>query len=353
MKVALSNIKSIQPRRDHGDIAGLKASIAEVGLINPLTLDSDYNLLAGRRRFQAVTELGWTDVDCHILPVNGDQLKAFRVTLDENLKRKPLTDLEVATAIKEYDELKHKLAGQAKGGTRTDLGHSVTEVGGWSYQKTADDLGISKAAVVKATKITTAIERHPELAEVGRNEGGEAVLREVSLLEGRPRESPIPGLERSTYERIIKAMITLRKLGSTLEQVLAAEDELQKITKPILASLGDEVEAANTLPEAVKLWRKASFLAWIWGEVMCRRDWRMGISLATLEPGVKRELVKQVGIEKRDLKRIEKVASVPENIFEDYIQGAWDGDDDPPTRRELLRLSSFGKLPLQPAKESQ
>lgn len=352
MKVALSNIKGIQPRRDHGDIAGLKASIAEVGLINPLTLDSDYNLLAGRRRFQAVTELGWTDVDCHILPVNGDQLKAFRVTLDENLKRKPLTDPEVATAIKEYDELRHKLAGQAKGGTRTDLGHSVTEVGGWSYQKTADDLGISKAAVVKATKITAAIECHPELAEVGRNEGGEAVLREVSLLEGRPRESPVPGLERSPYERIVKTMVTLRKPGSSLEQVMAAEDELDEITKPILASLGDEVEATNTLPEAVKQWRKASFLSKILGEVMCRRDWRMGTLLTALEPEVKRKFVKQGGIEKRDLKRIEKVASAPEDIFEDYIQAAWDGDD-PPTRRELLRLISFGKLPLQPVKEGQ
>jgi len=76
MKVALSNIKNTQLRRDHGDIAHLKASIADVGIINPLTVDSEYNLLAGRRRFQAVSELGWMEVECHVLPVNGDQLKA-------------------------------------------------------------------------------------------------------------------------------------------------------------------------------------------------------------------------------------------------------------------------------------
>jgi len=182
MKVALSNIKTTQLRRDHGDIADLKASIADVGIINPLTVDNEYNLLAGRRRFQAVSELGWTEVECHVLPVNGDQLKAFRISIDENLKRKNLSDPEVATAIKEYDDLKRKLEGEAKGGTRTDLGHNVTEVKGWSLQKTAKDLRISKPAVVKAIKIATAIEEYPDLAALQK---GRLILRKAEDLDRR------------------------------------------------------------------------------------------------------------------------------------------------------------------------
>lgn len=182
MKIQLNLIKNTQPKRKHGNIKDLKHSIADVGLINPLTVDSDYNLLAGGRRFQAVNELGWAEVDCHILPVSGDKLKAFRIAIAENLKRKNLTDPEVAVAIKEYDELKKKLEGQG-------CGHGVTA--GWSYNKTASELGVSKPAVMKAIKIATAIEEYPELAEYQK---GAPILKEYARRE-RQKQSVQPMTE--------------------------------------------------------------------------------------------------------------------------------------------------------------
>ena len=49
-------------RRDMGEIESLAASIEDIGLLNPITVDRDGNLLAGERRLRAVKLLGWKTV---------------------------------------------------------------------------------------------------------------------------------------------------------------------------------------------------------------------------------------------------------------------------------------------------
>ena len=90
----LSDIKRNSEYLRHGtDVDTLKKSIESIGLINPLTINKENELLAGSRRFQAITELGWTEVDVHV--VDRDLLQQELISIDENLVREPLSRLEL------------------------------------------------------------------------------------------------------------------------------------------------------------------------------------------------------------------------------------------------------------------
>ena len=171
VKILLSQIKGKEPKREHGSIADLKASIADVGLINPLTIDDNGNLLAGRRRYQAISELGWKEVEVTVLPVNGDQVMAMAVAIDENKRRKDLTEVEEAIANAELEELKRKQYGEKKRGRPAVNSPKFGEL--WTQDKTAELLNVSRQKVGRDIQIASAIKEYPALAKETK---GQAVL---------------------------------------------------------------------------------------------------------------------------------------------------------------------------------
>src|SRR5262249_58958030 len=84
-------------RRDLGDIDALAASIAEVGLLQPIAVTFDGHLIAGERRLRAVRLLGWKTIPYTPIPINLDQI--VRGEFAENACRKDFT-LSEAVAIK-------------------------------------------------------------------------------------------------------------------------------------------------------------------------------------------------------------------------------------------------------------
>ncbi|MBC7185875.1 MAG: ParB/RepB/Spo0J family partition protein [Calditrichaeota bacterium] len=89
-----------QPR-EHFDaqaLEELKASIAERGLVQPITVrrfDGRYQLIAGERRLRAVRELGLPTIPAYVLDVRTDE-EMLELSIIENIHREDLNPLEVA-----------------------------------------------------------------------------------------------------------------------------------------------------------------------------------------------------------------------------------------------------------------
>lgn len=110
-KIPISSIKVGERfRQDYGtekEMADLRDNIKSKGLIQPITLDEDSNLVAGGRRLQACTDLGFTEIDAIIRKVEGE-LDAKELELFENIHRKQMTWAEIAKANYELFCLKRK-----------------------------------------------------------------------------------------------------------------------------------------------------------------------------------------------------------------------------------------------------
>ncbi len=106
--IKLTQIKlSSEYLRLNTDVESLKTSISKIGLINPLTINLDNELLAGARRYQALKDLGFEDVPVHI--VDRQALEQELISIDENLVRTPLDKLELEKCLNRGREIYEQL----------------------------------------------------------------------------------------------------------------------------------------------------------------------------------------------------------------------------------------------------
>lgn len=77
-------------RKDFGDIDSLAASIAELGLLQPIGVDSSYRLVFGERRLRACQALGWEKIPARTVHLDS----ILKGELAENEFRKDFTHSE-------------------------------------------------------------------------------------------------------------------------------------------------------------------------------------------------------------------------------------------------------------------
>ncbi|MEM9798833.1 MAG: ParB N-terminal domain-containing protein [Planctomycetota bacterium] len=93
-------------RRDT-DVEALKRSLESIGLIHPVSINSEGELLAGARRLQAARELGWEEIAVQVVDRTG--LEQELISIDENLVRKPLKGLELERCLNRGREIYEEL----------------------------------------------------------------------------------------------------------------------------------------------------------------------------------------------------------------------------------------------------
>lgn len=152
VELPIADIKiGTRARKELGDLASLRDSIARDGQLNPIIVNESYTLIAGERRLSACKELGHTTILARIMQ---------GLTADDEL----IIEMIENTARKDFEwyeeiELKQKIHALWKAQYSTVRNE-------WGYRETAEKLGCSLGTLSTDITIAEALTVFPEFKEL-------------------------------------------------------------------------------------------------------------------------------------------------------------------------------------------
>lgn len=107
MQIPIENIRvKRRIREEPEDIEPLMSSMKRYGLLNPVTVNSDNVLIAGRRRLEAARRLGWHMISANVI-ASTDRVSELEMEIEENTQRSNFTDRELMEAYTRLERLKN------------------------------------------------------------------------------------------------------------------------------------------------------------------------------------------------------------------------------------------------------
>jgi ParB-like chromosome segregation protein Spo0J len=144
--VKLSKIRiraGFNPRQDLGDLTQLTESISRLGLLQPLLVDQEYNLVSGERRLRVLRSLRDANSIVAVQRINATEEAQLLCAIAENSDaRTGLTYSEIAQALERLPK-------------------------SWSAAKLSKETGYSPDRIARARKLAEAGEAVCKLAELG------------------------------------------------------------------------------------------------------------------------------------------------------------------------------------------
>ncbi|MGB3639869.1 MAG: ParB N-terminal domain-containing protein [Rivularia sp. (in: cyanobacteria)] len=267
-KVSIEKIKYGNNRRPINDekVEQLKKSIELNGLLNPITVDHNFNLIAGLHRLTALILLGLKEIECNIVTYDSDE-NARLAEIDENLIRNELEPLERGRLVLEREKILVKLGMRAKAGDNqytlkaSENGseiispppkttHELALQAGYSERSWQHDKQIARDIAPKIQKIirkTPIADKKTTLLSIARTGKKERILAEKALkayelaknkgnnLEAE-REAKIAAKLRAQQEEL--QLQAFHSAMAELEAKSGTKKEQQRVEQPkILNSL--------------------------------------------------------------------------------------------------------------------
>lgn len=224
------------------DVSELEKSISTVGIIAPLIVNKDMRLLAGGRRYRALSNIGRTKVP--VIQVDLDEYKQELISIDENIVRKDLNKIEfeanltrakeLYTMILKNDPAQHSMAKQElqqqlmdeqnKESEALDLENVEVVASEKFVQDIREKTGLSSNQIYQAIRRD---EKSSKKVKEARNRGELSITQTNELVKLKPedQEQLLPHISDKTTAELRKIVKEGRSSGIEAAVALAKQSE--------------------------------------------------------------------------------------------------------------------------------
>jgi ParB family transcriptional regulator, chromosome partitioning protein len=248
--IDINRVNILPNRRPLNDqkVAELMESIKANGLLNPITLDQNLNLVAGLHRLTACKLIGFKEIECCIITCE-DKDHARLAEIDENLIRSELDALERSELWLERDRILERMGLRAKVGDNqfTQRGGEILSPPPKTTMELAQEIGYTERTLqygkqiaknivpevkemIKGTPIARSTSALLKIARAGGKELQEAEQAEIAAQEARAQQ------KRDELEKQKKLAAQAREKQKQLQltafQNAIAQKEAKESSKP-------------------------------------------------------------------------------------------------------------------------
>jgi len=253
-KLSEIKVKSTYLRTDT-DVQKLKKSIETVGIIQPLVINQDNELISGGRRYSALKELGIEEAPVHI--IEKSDLEQELMSIDENLVRLNLNKVEFEKCLSRGREIYENLNPVAKKFDEEDLTiKEENEICVDSPNKersfvdmTAEKTGLSKkvikSAIDRDLKSSDRIKEYRQRGELNASQANEIIKLE------KEEQEKVADVVIGKSAREIKDLVTLVKEKGVDDAIM--ETESAPKTAKEYKSLATLINRSNKLSAKILL----------------------------------------------------------------------------------------------------
>ncbi len=233
------------------NVQRLSESVAEVGMMNPITVDTNYTLVAGLHRLEAAKLLGWKKVECTVCEL--DSLHAELAEIDENVIRTGLSDLELSELLarrkKIYEALHPATIARNLPGHASNYESSSDKLTGEEKpfsQDTAEKMGVSPRTVERHVQIGENLT--PEAKEILRGTDRKITKQNLTKLSRLGPEQ-----QRSAAKQLTEGTIKSVDEYTSGGVATTREDHYYCTGAFIVDSFSQQNDVLSRVPDAYKL----------------------------------------------------------------------------------------------------